>query len=277
MTPSQKNQKTSQLAVSSIMKSFCNGAETLNVLDGISFNAIEGEVLAIIGPSGCGKSTLLHIAGGLMRPNSGEVHLDGEILNEPSRRISYMFQEESLFPWKSVEDNIGIALRAIGIDRSEAVRRTAHYIGMVGLSGFEHYYPHQLSGGMKQRASLARALATEPEFLLMDEPLAALDPELRERLQEEVASIQHKLGTTLILVSHDVDEILFLANRAIILSRSPARIRKEIDIDLPQPRMADIRATDRFQELRAELWKFLRHGTGNGIVVPNKYAEDVHA
>ncbi len=258
-----------RMVVSEVSKVFQNGTAVLPVLESLSFTVQDGEVLAVVGPSGCGKTTLLHVLGGLQPPTAGSIVLDGEPLTEPSRKISYVFQEDSLFPWKTVMGNILFALEAQDIGKKEAVPRARKYIEMVGLTGFEHYYPAQLSGGMKQRVALARALATEPEILLMDEPLAALDPERREKLQEEISDIQHHLARTIVLVSHDVDEIVFLANRVIVLSGRPATIREEVTVNLPFPRTASVRATDEFMHIKAHIWKVLRgiNSTENGSLM----------
>lgn len=259
-----------RMEVSGISKTFRSGTSLLPVLDNLSFAVPDGELLAILGPSGCGKTTLLHILGGLQYPTAGSVLLDGKPFTETSEVISYVFQEDSLLPWKTVMGNILFALEAHGITKADALFRARRYIRMVGLSGFEDFYPIQLSGGMKQRVALARAIATEPEILLMDEPLAALDPEMRENLQEEIADIQHNLNRTIVLVSHDIDEIVFLANRVIVLSDRPARIREIVKIDLSYPRTASIRITDEFLHIKAHIWKVLRNIKASDDLVSEK-------
>jgi len=254
----EKRTQNAQMVVSEISKDFKDGETVFPVLEKISFTVNKGEILAIVGPSGCGKTTLINILGSLKYPSTGNIILDGEPLKEPSKKISYVFQEDSLFPWKTTIENILFALEAQGLNRKEATLRTKKYIDLVGLKGFEHFFPAQLSGGMKQRAALARALATEPEILLMDEPLAPLDHELRERLQEEIADIHDRIGCTIILVSHDIDEIVFLASRVIVLSERSARVLEVMPIDLPFPRKAEMRVTDRFMYLKAQIWKILR-------------------
>ncbi len=239
-------------------KVFRDRSETIEVLKNISFDVRVGEVLAVVGPSGCGKTTLLRILGGLIRPNHGQVRLDGEPVVQPSSKIAYMFQEDSLLPWKTAVRNVSFALESQGCSGSEATQKAREYLELVELGGFEDFYPHQLSGGMKQRVALARALVTQPEILLMDEPLATLDPQLREVLQEEIARIRVQLECTVVLVSHDVDEIVFLADRALLLSKRPATVRDRLEMPFPRSRAATLRAEPSFANVRAEIWQRLR-------------------
>lgn len=246
------------MVISKINKEYSDENEKFPVLNNISFDVYKNEILAIAGPSGCGKTTLLNILGLLRPPSSGQIILEGKKLTEPSEKISYVFQEESLFPWKTTIENIIFALEALNVNKFEALDRAKKYIKLVGLDCFENFYPSQLSEGMKQRAALARALATEPEILLMDEPLASLDQRLRENLQEEILEIHKSFGCTIILVSHEIEEIVFLANRVIILTPRPAKIQDIISIELPFPREADIRTTDQFVNVKNNIWKIIR-------------------
>jgi len=247
------------LDVRAVSKTFRNQDAELQVLADISFTVGPGEVVGIVGPSGCGKTTLLQIVGGLQTPTSGAVFLSGRLIKEPSRSVSYVFQEESLFPWKSVMGNVLFALNALGTPVMEAKEEAIRFLELVGLADFRNFYPSQLSGGMKQRVALARALATHPDLILMDEPMASLDTDLRESLQDEIAKLQHKFRRTTVLVSHSLEEVIFLSNRVLVLSSRPARITETVEIDLPVPRSSRIRASDAFLHLKTHLWKTL-HG-----------------
>ncbi|NCC41364.1 MAG: ABC transporter ATP-binding protein [Gammaproteobacteria bacterium] len=248
-----------ELVVSHLSKSFSTGDRgSLLVLDDISVTVAAGEVIGVIGPSGCGKSTLLQIIGGLQEPSGGNVSLHGQKILGPSVLVSYVFQEDSLFPWKSALANVMFALQALGVPAPTAREKAETWLNVVGLTDFGAFYPAQLSGGMKQRVALARALATDPRLILMDEPMAALDSEMREKLQNEIASLQHRVGRTTILVSHSLEEVVFLCHRVLILSPRPARIAEVIEIDLPWPRIPELRLTERFLNLRGRLWTTLQ-------------------
>jgi ABC-type nitrate/sulfonate/bicarbonate transport system ATPase subunit len=197
----------------------------LKAVDDVSFDIEEGKFLSIIGPSGCGKTTVLRLISGLEGPTGGRVLLRDKEVRGPTKRIGFVFQEPALFPWRTVKRNIEFSLELNGMSQEEMERTSREHIELVGLEGFESAYPHQLSGGMKQRAGLARALAAEPEILLMDEPFASLDALSREEMQEELFNIWAKERKTFVLVTHSVDEALYLSDRIIILTKRPARIK----------------------------------------------------
>jgi NitT/TauT family transport system ATP-binding protein len=198
---------------------------SMKAVDDVSFDVNEWEFLSIIGPSGCGKTTVLRLISGLEPPTEGRVLLRDEEVRRPTKRIGFVFQEPALFPWRTVKRNIEFSLELNGTSQDEMERTSREHIELVGLEGFESAYPHQLSGGMKQRASLARALAAEPEILLMDEPFASLDALSREEMQEELFNIWAKERKTFVLVTHSVDEALYLSDRIVILTKRPARIK----------------------------------------------------
>ena len=224
-----------KIEVRGISKTFPTRRGPLAVLDDISFSVGEGEFVAIIGPSGSGKSTLLGVLAGFEKADRGEVSVDGEPVREPRRTGIFIFQQPSLFPWLDLERNITFGLNG---ESSESRRRlVAHYIGLVGLEGFEHAFPNQLSGGMQQRAELARALIVKPEILFLDEPFGALDALTRLRLRAELLRILAIERHTVLLVTHDVEEALHLADRILVLSARPARIQHVIEVKLPRPRM----------------------------------------
>ncbi|MGD9479385.1 ABC transporter ATP-binding protein [Shinella sp. G-2] len=212
-----------------------NGAPR-EVLRDVSFEVGKGEIVGVLGASGCGKSTLLRLIVGLDRDYSGRIAVAGEGGSDPARRISMVFQDHRLFPWLTVAENVGLALDRAKLPRAEKRDRIRHYVDLVGLSDFIDAYPKQLSGGMAQRAAIARALVSEPEILLMDEPFGALDSLLRLRLQDELLRIWQHRVLSVVVVTHDIEEALYLGDRVIVLEANPGRIRSVIDVDIPRPR-----------------------------------------
>jgi NitT/TauT family transport system ATP-binding protein len=243
------------------------GASGTHVLDNIDIEVAAGEFVCIVGQSGCGKSTLLNIIGGFLKPTGGQTLIDGAPVTRPDMRRIFIFQENALFPWLTVKENVGFGLmRKAKAQRNEIV---AHYIEMVGLTGFEHSYPHELSGGMKQRVELARALAANPDVLYMDEPFGALDFLTRLRMRSELIRIWQAERKTVLFVTHDVEESVQLADRVVVLSRRPAKIRRIIDIDLPRPRNLD---SPQYLDLRDEIFATL--GLDHPGVHPAAAADD---
>jgi ABC-type nitrate/sulfonate/bicarbonate transport system ATPase subunit len=222
---------------------------SVNVLNDVSLDVAEGEFLCIVGPSGCGKSTLLNIAGGFLEPTTGEVTIDGEAVTGPDRRRIFVFQERGVFPWLTVEDNIGFGL--FDVTPAERRKRIEHYVNLVGLKGFERSYPRELSGGMKQRVEVARALAVNPDVLYLDEPFGALDSITRLQMRSELLRIWEADRKTVLFVTHDIDESVQLADRVVVISARPGRIRRIVDIDMPHPRDLSSR---RYIELRDSIF-----------------------
>jgi NitT/TauT family transport system ATP-binding protein len=206
----------------------------VEVLDDINLAVAEGEFVCLLGPSGCGKSTLLNIVGGFIQPTVGEVTIDGERVTEPDPRRIFVFQERGVFPWLTVEENIGFGL--FRLKESEKRQRIAHYVQMVGLRGFERSYPRELSGGMKQRLEVARALAVDPDVLYLDEPFGALDSITRLQMRRELLRIWQAEKKTILFVTHDIEESVQLADRVVVLSARPGKVRRIVDIDIPHPR-----------------------------------------
>jgi NitT/TauT family transport system ATP-binding protein len=206
----------------------------VRVLEDIALDVREGEFVCILGPSGCGKSTLLNIVAGFLPPTSGSVRIDGEEVRGPDPRRIFVFQERGVFPWLTVEGNIGFGLGKL--PRDERQRRIAHYVRLVGLEGFEKAYPHELSGGMKQRVEVARAFAVDPDVLLLDEPFGALDSITRLVMRGELLRIWRAEQKTILFVTHDIEESVQLADRVVVMTARPARIRRIVPIDLPHPR-----------------------------------------
>ncbi len=210
--------------------------EPLIALDNISAKVAKGEFLCILGPSGCGKTTLLRMIGGLDHPTSGEIEVEGTPVTGPDPRLAMIFQEYSLYPWRTVRANVGFGLQMRGMPHEEREEIVTRFIGLVGLEGFGDSYPYELSGGMRQRVAVARALATDPAVLLMDEPFGALDAQTRNRMQKELLLIWEKTKKTVIFVTHSVDEAVYLADRIMVLSPRPGRIAGIYDVDIPRPR-----------------------------------------
>jgi NitT/TauT family transport system ATP-binding protein len=230
--------------------------EQLTVFSDINFEVKEREIVALVGPSGCGKTTLLRCIDGLIEAE-GEVMVDDERITEPKPGVAMVFQHFGLFPWKTVYDNVAYGLRMAGAAKAEIARRVPHFINLVGLSGFETAYPYQMSGGMQQRCGLARALAIEPRVLLMDEPFAAVDAQTREILQFELLSIWERRPTTMLFVTHSIEEAVLMGHRVVVLKGRPSAIQENIVIDLPHPRNRETLALPRFAELRERVWSTL--------------------
>lgn len=241
--------------VSGLAKRF----DEVEVFEGIDLHVDEYEFVSILGPSGCGKTTLLRIVAGIEEASGGSVLIGGEEVTKPRRDTTLVFQNFRLLPWRSVEDNVGYGLRLRGVSKADARRRAQAYISMVGLQGREKKFPHQLSGGMQQRVGLARALAIEPELLLMDEPFGALDAQTREVMQEELLRIWSADRKTVIFVTHSIDEAIVLSDRVVVMQANPGRIVEDIRVPFERPRDgASIRTDPAFAALRGHMWSLLR-------------------
>ncbi len=225
-----------KLEVRNVTKAYISEEGEIKALEDINLDVKPGEFLCIIGPSGCGKTTLLRMIAGLEYPTSGEIILDGKEVKGPSPDRGMVFQEFSLFPWRTVLKNVEFGLQMRNIKSKERHAIAERYIELVGLRGFEKHYPYELSGGMKQRVAIARALATEPSILLMDEPFGSVDAQTRNILQEELLQIWKRTKKTIIFVTHSVDEAVYLADRVVVMSARPGRIVECIDIDIERPR-----------------------------------------
>jgi ABC-type nitrate/sulfonate/bicarbonate transport system ATPase subunit len=258
--PNPRSDEASSLEVRDVSKTF-RGADgaTVVALDRLSLSIAAGEMVSLIGPSGCGKSTLLRLIAGLDRSTSGELCVGNERIDGPSAQRGLMFQDPNLFPWLTIRRNIESGLVARGVLRQYR-REVEEFLGLVGLVAFANHYPHQLSGGMAQRAALARALINHPKVLLLDEPLGALDQFTRMRMQDEVLRLWRTRGTTMVLVTHDIDEAIYMSDRIIIMTPRPGRVERVIDVVLDRPRQ---RNSPRFLELRTEILEML-HFAGEG-------------
>jgi len=241
-------------------------------VDDVSFNVTPGEFISVIGPSGCGKSTVFNVIGGLLSNHAGKVAVAGETINGPHRSIGMVFQEESTFPWRTVKDNVAFPLELTGMARAERMEKARHFIAMVGLDGFENRYPGELSGGMRQRVSLARTLASEPKILLMDEPFAALDEQTRLLLGDKVLQIQQQLNQTTLLITHNITEAVQMSDRILVMTYRPGKVKRIVDIKLPRPRSSEIVGSDAFGRYVAEIWKDLREEASRGMMDEEEHA-----
>lgn len=234
---------------------FGRGRKRLDVLDGISFDVRQGEFVSVLGPSGCGKSTLLNLAAGFLDPDDGTVEVDGEVVKGTDARRGVVFQQYAIFPWLTVEKNIafGLTLRGNRRPRAEIAEVVARYVDLMGLQGFEKALPKTLSGGMRQRVALARAYATDPDVMLLDEPFAALDAQTREFMQELLHETSQQDQRAAMLITHSVEEAIYLSHRIVVLTNRPTRVREVIDVDVPWPRTPESRTAPEFIELRKHL------------------------
>ncbi len=232
----------------------------------ISLSVQPGEFVTVIGPSGCGKSTLLHAMGGMLRPTRGTVEADGTVITGPDpRKAAFVFQDYSLLPWKTVIQNVEIGLIFAGSTKKDARRIAVEKLERVGLAGYRDMYPRQLSGGMQQRVAVARALALEPEYLLMDEPFGALDEQTRRALGVDLGERLSKSGRGVVLITHSLEEAVYWADRVIVLSSRPGRIVKEIQVHGDRPRPLEFMTTEGFTEVRAELFSLIESGSSQEI------------
>jgi NitT/TauT family transport system ATP-binding protein len=237
---------------------FGGRAGEVTAVAGLSAEMTGGQFVAVLGPSGCGKSTLLNAIAGFITPDSGEILVDGVRIERPGADRGVVFQQPALFPWKTVYENIALGPRMLGLDAKAIRDRTSHFMELVGLRHFARYYPEQLSGGMQQRVGIARALANRPNVLLMDEPFGALDAQTRELMQENLLRIWDDLKTTLVFVTHDIEEALFLAERVLLMSARPGRFIADINVAIQRPRSADIVVSAEFIALKKQCRDLIR-------------------
>jgi len=227
------------------------------VLNGMNLEVGEKEFVSVIGPSGCGKTTFLQLLAGLEKPTSGEILVKRKEVDGPGLDRGIVFQEYALFPWRTVRGNVEFGPKMQGVRKNERHEITQKYIELVGLRGFEDHYPHEISGGMKQRAAIARALANNPDILLMDEPFAAVDAQRREILQQEMLQIWHQTQKTILFITHNIDEAIFLADKVIIMTARPARVKEVVPVELSRPRQRETRVCSEFHELEKYLRELL--------------------
>ena len=249
------------LAVETLSKRFAE----FSAIEDVSFSVKKGEFVALIGPSGCGKSTLFNVIGGLVDGYSGRVLVDGEPIAGAHQAIGMVFQEESTFPWRTTLDNIAFPLEVGGVKKAEREERARALVKLVGLEGFENRYPAELSGGMRQRTALARTLAFQPKILLMDEPFAALDEQTRLLLGDKLLQIQQELQQTTLLITHNIAEAVQLADRVVVMTFRPGRVKRIFEINLPRPRDSAIVGSAAFGQYVAQIWSDLREEASKGL------------
>jgi NitT/TauT family transport system ATP-binding protein len=245
------------LEIEHVVKQFSRQGRTVRAIDGVDLSVKEGEFLTIVGPSGCGKTTLLHILGGFVPVESGAIRLDGKPITGPGPDRGVIFQEYALFPWRTAHGNVVWPLEIKGMDKRERTEIADRYLDLVHLKSFRDHYPAELSGGMKQRVALARVLVLDPRILLMDEPFGALDSQTRELMQEELLDIWDKTGKTVIFITHDIDEAVYLSDRVVVMTARPGRIKEDLRIDLPRPRGLAVKKSEAYAGYRNRLWDLL--------------------
>lgn len=253
---------TIKLAVQDLTKRFGD----LNVIQNISLDVKEGEFVSIVGPSGCGKTTFLRIISGLETASSGEALLDGRVIDGPGRDRGIVFQQDNMLPWRTVIGNALIGPEIGGYANPSAKAKVQELLRLVGLEGFEKYYPRQLSGGMRQRVNLARALAIDPAILLMDEPFSALDAQTREIMQTELLRIWDEGRKTVLFVTHQIDEAVFLSDRVFVFARRPGRIQEIVDVPLPRPRRLAMKRLPEFVRLVDRIWQLIEHDVRESVL-----------
>jgi NitT/TauT family transport system ATP-binding protein len=253
------------LVVDDIYVQFETPEGPLVAVDHVSLSVRPGEFLAVIGPSGCGKSTLFNVVGGLLDFYRGNVTVAGETVRGPHPSIGMVFQEESTFPWRTVIENVAFPLEIAGIGKTARLEKAKKFISLVGLTGFENRYPNELSGGMRQRVAIARTLASEPKILLMDEPFASLDEQTRLLLGDKVLQIQQDLAQTTLLITHNITEAVQLADRILVMSYRPGKVKRIVEIDLPRPRSSAIVSSEAFGRYVAQIWADLREEASRGM------------
>jgi NitT/TauT family transport system ATP-binding protein len=253
------------LLVNEIGKRFATPDGVVVALDGVSLTVAPGEFLGVIGPSGCGKSTLFNVIGGLLEADEGIVTVAGQRVAGPHPAIGMIFQEESTFPWRNVIDNVAFPLEIARVGKTERFDRARQFVKLVGLDGFERRYPAELSGGMRQRVSMARTLVAQPKILLMDEPFAALDEQTRLLLGDKVLQIQQALKQTTLLITHNITEAVQLSDRIVVMTYRPGKVKRIVDIKLPRPRTSEIVSSEAFGRYVALIWGDLREEATKGL------------
>lgn len=234
-------------------------------LDRLNLVVEDGSFVSLVGPSGCGKTTFLKIVDGLLTPTSGQLLLDGQPILEPGRERAVVFQDSSLFPWFTVARNVAYGLECQGVKPGDARERVEPFIKMVGLEGFENHFPHELSGGMQQRANLARALAVDPELLLMDEPFASLDAQTRELMQEELLDVWQQARKTVLFITHAISEAVYLSDRVIVMGPRPGRVLEDLRVELPRPRPLKVKRSQQFLDYEDRIWGLIQAQVKTGL------------
>jgi len=264
------------LVVDKLSKRFVTPEGALPALDGVSLDVPQGRFVSVIGPSGCGKSTLFNIIGGLVDGYEGRVLIEGHAIDGTHRDVGMVFQEESTFPWLTTIENVAFPLDVTGVPKAERLERAGALLKLVGLEGFEHRYPAELSGGMRQRTAIARTLAFAPKLLLMDEPFGALDEQTRLLLGDQVLRIHRELQQTTLLITHSITEAVQLSDQVIVMTYRPGRVKRIVEIDLPRPRTSAVVSSPEFGKLVATIWNDLREEASRGMKDVESHALAAH-
>ncbi len=246
----------------------------LLAIEGVTFHVDEGEFVSIVGPSGCGKTTFLNIVDGLLAPTAGRILLNGKVVTAPGKDRAMVFQDAALLPWRTVLKNVVYGLECQGVNSKESRKRAQYFVELVGLRGFEDHYPHELSGGMQQRANLARALTMNPEILLMDEPFASLDAQTREVMQAELLNIWRQAKKTVLFITHQINEAVFLSDRVIVFSARPGQVKEVVPVDLPRPRSLAVKRDVRFLKLEDVVWGLIEEEVKKTMVADRSSREE---
>ncbi|MEX0405276.1 ABC transporter ATP-binding protein [Aquibium sp. LZ166] len=255
------------LSIAGVSKEFqLKGGAKVTALASTTLDIKEGEFVSVIGPSGCGKSTLFNIIGGLLESDTGRILVDGREIRGSHKDIGMVFQEESVFPWRTVIGNVTLPLEIAGVPKKERYERAMHFVELVGLTGFENRRPSELSGGMRQRTALARTLASEPRILLMDEPFAALDEQTRMLIGDKIVQIWRELNQTTLLITHNLTEAIQLSDRVVVMSYRPGTIKQIVQIELPRPRTSEIISSEPFRRYLGQIWQDLREEATRGMI-----------
>jgi NitT/TauT family transport system ATP-binding protein len=265
-----------KLELKDISMVFSRRGQRFQALRDVSIQVAAGQFISIVGASGCGKTTLLRIVDGLTTPTRGQVWVDGQAVARPGPDRGFVFQQDALFPWRTVLDNVIFGLEVQGKPKNEARERADVLVRLVGLSGFEQHFPHELSGGMRQRANLARALTIDPDVLLMDEPFASLDAQTREIMQSELLRIWRSNRKTVLFVTHQIDEAVYLSDRVVVMTSRPGQVKAVLDVDLPRPRDLSVKRTPRFLELVDDIWRMIEEEVKAALHMTNVNATAVH-
>jgi NitT/TauT family transport system ATP-binding protein len=251
------NKSPAKLATRNLTKNFGKGQTVVEALRDISIDVRDGEFISVVGASGCGKTTFLRLVDGLISPTSGSIIIDGKSVTKPGEKLAFVFQQDGLLPWRNVRDNALFGPEIQGKNRAANQRVAREFLKLVGLSGFDTRYPHELSGGMRQRVNLARALAVGADVLLMDEPFAALDAQTRIIMQGELMRICHETQKTVLLVTHQIDEAVYLSDRVLVFTTRPGRLKEEVAISLPRPRDLSVKFSAEFGRLCNHIWRLI--------------------
>jgi NitT/TauT family transport system ATP-binding protein len=246
-----------KLEARNVSQVYTKRGRRVEALRDLSLTVGAGEFVSIVGASGCGKTTFLRIVDGLIEPTGGQILVNGQPVSGPGPDRGFVFQQDALFPWRTVLNNIVFGLEIQGKSKRESVSRANDFVQMVGLSGFEHHFPHELSGGMRQRANLARALTVDPDVLLMDEPFAALDAQTRELMQAELLRIWRQNRKTVLFITHQIDEAVYLSDRVVVMTSRPGRIKALLDVKIPRPRDLSVKRTPEFLALTEQIWRMI--------------------